>query len=60
LARLNLQREPEPLPVRFLSDEAPQLIGFRFSPVKDHCGGAGDWLDIEMIGSGGEAFVHKV
>jgi len=59
LACLGRQRDPEPRPGRSLPDDAPPLVGFRFSPAKGHCVAAGDGLDLEMIGRRLKALAHK-
>jgi hypothetical protein len=52
LARLGIHRNPDPLLVRLLPDEAPHLIGLGFQPLNDHVCWT-DWeLGIEVIGTG--------
>jgi len=60
LASDRIHRNPDPLLVGLLLDEAPHLIGFRFEAGEEH----GCWLgwerDMEILGTGRKAFYHKV
>jgi hypothetical protein len=60
LAGGRIHGNPDPLLVRFLLYKAPPLVGFRFQ-ARDHdrCG-TGRALDMEVIGTGCNAFDHKV
>jgi hypothetical protein len=54
LAYGGIQGKPEPLPVRFRTDKAPEFVHFSLQSVQDHRLGACWWPDIQIIRSGGK------
>jgi hypothetical protein len=60
LAGDRIHRNPDPLLVGLLLDEAPHLIGFRFETGEEHGCWLGWELDMEVLGTDRKAFHHKV
>ena len=60
LARRGIHRDPDPLAVRLLAHEAPELVRLGFQPMQDHSLGARCRLDIQIIWSRDKAFTHEI
>jgi hypothetical protein len=52
---LDVHGEPNPLLVRFLLDQAGHFIGFHLKALPHHVPGAGDRLNLQMLGQRLEA-----
>jgi hypothetical protein len=54
------QRDPDPLPIRFLAHTAPELGQLGLQPLQDYCRGTLCRLDVEILGGRLEPRAHKL